>query len=606
MNKILITGSTGMVGRNIVEYKEAQFYEILAPKREELNLLDKTQVLAYLKRHKPNIIVHCAGLVGGISANIANPVEFLSQNVSMGLNIIMAALECGVEKFLNIASSCMYPKEGKNPLSEDLILNGGLEPTNEGYALAKIVSTKLCEYILDSKNKLYKTAIPCNLYGKYDKFEINKAHMLPAVIAKIHSAKKSGAKEVEIWGSGKARREFMYVEDLADFVYYALKNFERMPKVLNVGRGEDFSITEYYEAIAEVIGYKGDFVYNTQKPEGMAQKLVDITHLKEFGWSSNTSLKEGIEKTYKYFLKGVTMQYYSLASSTWDYKELQAIEEVIKSDIFTMGTRVAEFEKNFAAYVGAKYAVMTSSGSTANLIATAALFYTSKHKLQRGDGDCFLTPERHTSLSRGGGQAGQGYPCILTGSLTPWDNQQRRISTPLGVSPTINSGEQKPGGLLFTAGFCAGAAPTAGGIGYQEECAPTLKAAESGTNMVPSILCLTDHGGQRTDLTADMTPTLRAQMGSHQPLICLNDQGGSVMECSVDVSGTLRAQEHGHQPLIIGAQEDGEKIPAVQVYENHGIDSRYTGPHPVSPTLSARAGTGFSAPHIHDIDLHDL
>ena len=385
MNKILITGSTGMVGRNIVEYKEAQFYEILAPKREELNLLDKTQVLAYLKRHKPNIIVHCAGLVGGISANIANPVEFLSQNVSMGLNIIMAALECGVEKFLNIASSCMYPKEGKNPLSEDLILNGGLEPTNEGYALAKIVSTKLCEYILDSKNKLYKTAIPCNLYGKYDKFEINKAHMLPAVIAKIHSAKKSGAKEVEIWGSGKARREFMYVEDLADFVYYALKNFERMPKVLNVGRGEDFSITEYYEAIAEVIGYKGDFVYNTQKPEGMAQKLVDITHLKEFGWSSNTSLKEGIEKTYKYFLKGVTMQYYSLASSTWDYKELQAIEEVIKSDIFTMGTRVAEFEKNFAAYVGAKYAVMTSSGSTANLIATAALFYTSKHKLQRGD-----------------------------------------------------------------------------------------------------------------------------------------------------------------------------------------------------------------------------
>ncbi len=226
--------------------------------------------------------------------------------------------------------------------------------------------------------------------------------------------------------------------------------------------------------------------------------------------------------------------------------------------------------------------------------------------VSKGDGDCFLTPERHTSLSRGGGQAGQGYPCILTGSLTPWDNQQRRISTPLGVSPTINSGEQKPGGLLFTAGFCAGAAPTAGGIGYQEECAPTLKAAESGTNMVPSILCLTDHGGQRTDLTADMTPTLRAQMGSHQPLICLNDQGGSVMECSVDVSGTLRAQEHGHQPLIIGAQEDGEKIPAVQVYENHGIDSRYTGPHPVSPTLSARAGTGFSAPHIHDIDLHDL
>ncbi|WP_104721858.1 GDP-L-fucose synthase family protein [Helicobacter mesocricetorum] len=302
MNKILITGSTGMVGCNIVEYKESRFYEVLAPKRGELDLLDKTQVLAYLKTHKPDVIVHCAGLVGGISANIANPVEFLSQNVAMGLHIIMAALECGVQRFLNIASSCMYPKEGKNPLSEDLILSGELEPTNEGYALAKIVSTKLCEYILDSKKFLYKTIIPCNLYGKYDKFEINKAHMLPAVIAKIHNAKMDGAKEVEIWGSGKARREFMYAEDLADFVYYALKNFERMPKIINVGRGEDFSITEYYEVIAEVIGYTGNFIYNTQKPEGMAQKLVDIDRLKEFGWSSNTNLKEGITKTYQYFL----------------------------------------------------------------------------------------------------------------------------------------------------------------------------------------------------------------------------------------------------------------------------------------------------------------
>ncbi|MDE5603494.1 MAG: GDP-L-fucose synthase [Helicobacter sp.] len=302
MNKILITGSTGMVGRNIVEYKESRFYEVLVPKRGELDLLDKTQVLAYLKTHKPNVIVHCAGLVGGISANIANPVEFLSQNVAMGLNIIMAALECGVQKFLNIASSCMYPKEARNPLSEDLILSGELEPTNEGYALAKIVSTKLCEYILDSKKFLYKTIIPCNLYGKYDKFEINKAHMLPAVIAKIHNAKMDGAKEVEIWGSGKARREFMYAEDLADFVYYALKNFERMPKIINVGRGEDFSITEYYEVIAEVIGYKGNFIYNTKKPEGMAQKLVDINLLKAFGWSSSTNLKEGITKTYQYFL----------------------------------------------------------------------------------------------------------------------------------------------------------------------------------------------------------------------------------------------------------------------------------------------------------------
>ena len=160
--------------------------------------------------------------------------------------------------------------------------------------------------------------------------------------------------------------------------------------------------------------------------------------------------------------------------------------------------------------------------------------------------------------------------------LTPWDTQQARITTPGGVSPTINSGEAKPGGRFFAAGFCAGAGPSAGGIGYHEELAPTLKAAPSG-NMMPSVLCLTDHGGQRMDLTQNMTPTLRAQMGAHLPLICLNDQGGGVMSCSENIAGTLRAQEHGHQPLV---------------FENHGIAARYTGPHKVAPTLSARAGTG--------------
>ena len=160
--------------------------------------------------------------------------------------------------------------------------------------------------------------------------------------------------------------------------------------------------------------------------------------------------------------------------------------------------------------------------------------------------------------------------------LTPWDTQQARITAPEGVSPTINSGEAKPGGRVFAAGFCAGAGPSAGGIGYHEELAPTLKAAPSG-NMMPSVLCLTDHGGQRMDLTQNMTPTLRAPMGAHLPLICLNDQGGGVMSCSENIAGTLRAQEHGHQPLV---------------FENHGIGVRYTGPHKVALTLSARAGTG--------------
>ena len=183
--------------------------------------------------------------------------------------------------------------------------------------------------------------------------------------------------------------------------------------------------------------------------------------------------------------------------------------------------------------------------------------------VSKGNGDCFLTPERHTALSGGGGQAGQGYPCVLTAEcLNPWDTQQARAFLPGGIAPTLagadGGGGRNPGGLIFTAGFCAGAGPSAGGIGYQEELAPTLKGTASG-NMMPSVLCL-------------------------------NDQGGQIMECSENISGTLRAQEHGHQPLV---------------FENHGVDARYTGPHKVAPTLSARAGTGFSGPYKHDTNLYD-
>ncbi len=184
---------------------------------------------------------------------------------------------------------------------------------------------------------------------------------------------------------------------------------------------------------------------------------------------------------------------------------------------------------------------------------------------------------------------------IAQDCLTPWDTQQARIFTPESKAPTLASadggGGRNPGGLLFTAGFCAGASPAAGSIGYQEEVSPTLKAAASG-NMMPSILCLTDHGGQRMDLTTDMTPTLRAQLGVHLPLICLNDQGGGVMSCSEDVAGTLRAQEHGHQPLVMGLRQEEETGMVIELFENHGIDARYTGPHKVSPTLTNRGGTG--------------
>lgn len=300
--RILITGGNGMVGKNILEHQKASNYEILAPSSSELNLRNFESVDNYIKQHKPDIIIHAAGLVGGIQANMARPVDFLVYNLDMGRNIIMAAKENGVKYFLNMASSCMYPREAQNPLQEELILKGELEPTNEGYAIAKVVATRLCEYIVKENPELqYKTVIPCNLYGKYDKFSPEHSHMVPAVIKKIYEAKQNNATEIDIWGDGLARREFMYTGDLADFVFYALDNFEKMPQNINVGLGFDYTINEYYEAIAEAVGFTGKFVHDLSKPIGMKQKLIDDNKLKQFGWKHQTSLKEGIKNTLNYF-----------------------------------------------------------------------------------------------------------------------------------------------------------------------------------------------------------------------------------------------------------------------------------------------------------------
>lgn len=300
--RILITGGNGMVGKNILEHQKASNYEILAPSSSELNLRNFASVDNYIKQQKPDVIIHAAGLVGGIQANMARPVDFLVYNLDMGRNIIMAAKENGVKYFLNMASSCMYPREAQNPLQEELILKGELEPTNEGYAIAKVVATRLCEYIVKENPELqYKTVIPCNLYGKYDKFSPEHSHMVPAVIKKIYEAKQNNATEIDIWGDGLARREFMYTGDLADFVFFALDNFEKMPQNINVGLGFDYTINEYYEAIAEAVGFTGKFVHDLSKPIGMKQKLIDDSKLKQFGWKHQTSLKEGIKNTLNYF-----------------------------------------------------------------------------------------------------------------------------------------------------------------------------------------------------------------------------------------------------------------------------------------------------------------
>ena len=295
-----------MVGSNIVNHNFSQNYAILSPTSSDLNLLNYKDIEDYISFNKPELVIHAAGIVGGIKANINYPVKFLVNNMQMGLNILMASKTQKVKKFINFSSSCMYPRNARNPLLEDSILKGELEPTNEGYALSKITSTRLCEYISrEDSSFLYKTVIPCNLYGKYDDFSYESSHMIPGVIRKIYEAKSKNLEFVNIWGDGLARREFMYAADIADFIFYAVKNFNKMPQNINVGLGLDYSIIEYYKMIANVIGYKGKFNHDMSKPTGMKRKLIDNKRLNEFGWSHQTSLELGIKKTYDYFLNEV-------------------------------------------------------------------------------------------------------------------------------------------------------------------------------------------------------------------------------------------------------------------------------------------------------------
>lgn len=302
--KLLITGGSGMVGQNILNHPFAKSWEIFAPTSNELNLTNTLECEKYISKKMPDLIIHSAGKVGGIKANIAEPVEFLDKNIMIGRNVIMGARLAGVKNLINLASTCIYPRLAENPLNEELILKGELEPTNEGYAIAKIFSTRLCEFIRrEDPTYQYKTLIPCNLYGLYDKFDPNKSHLVPAIIHKIHQAKISNKPSVEIWGDGNARREFMYSADLADAVFNAAKNMEILPNKINIGIGNDYTINEYYETIAEVLGWNGVFTHDLSKPVGMMRKLCDTSLQSNWGWKPKTSLKNGLTKTYQYYLE---------------------------------------------------------------------------------------------------------------------------------------------------------------------------------------------------------------------------------------------------------------------------------------------------------------
>ena len=224
----------------------------------------------------------------------------------MGVNLVRAAKEIGIKQFLNLSSSCSYPCNAHNPLREDIVFEGKMEPTNEGYAIAKASILKMCEYVNSQfSGYSYKTLIPCNLYGRWDKFGEKKSHMVPAIIKKIHNAKINNIKNIDIWGSGNVKREFMYAADLANLIELAIQNFEKLPDKMNVGLGYDYTVNEYYKTIAQIIGYEGDFSHDLTKPEGMTQKLLDISKQTQFGFQPKFSLEEGVKLTYEFYLEHI-------------------------------------------------------------------------------------------------------------------------------------------------------------------------------------------------------------------------------------------------------------------------------------------------------------
>lgn len=301
--KILISGGNGMVGTNLRKHLSSDDHHILSPSSSELNLLHKDAVNSYLKEKKPDVVIHCAGLVGGIVMNINNQALSLHNNTVMGLNLINASKENGIKKFVNLGSSCMYPKDLNNELRIEDLLSGKLEPTNEGYAISKILIWKYLKHISDN-DFVGKTIIPCNLYGPYDNFDPINAHLIPAAIVKAHNAKDKDQK-IEIWGKGEVKREFLFVEDLANFIKIFLNNFDSMPTECNLGAEEDYTVLEFYEKICDTVGIQKNFVFLSEKPTGMKRKKLHIDFQESINWKPKFNLEEGLSKTYEFYKKTI-------------------------------------------------------------------------------------------------------------------------------------------------------------------------------------------------------------------------------------------------------------------------------------------------------------
>ena len=301
--KIYIAGHRGMVGSACWRLLESKgFTNIIGKTSKELDLRDQTQVESFIREENPDIIIDAAAKVGGILANDTYPYEFLMDNMLMQNNLIRAAHQNNVSKFIFLGSSCIYPKMAPQPLKEEYLLTGPLEPTNEWYAIAKISGVKLIEALRKQYNRDYVALMPTNLYGPNDNFDLQSSHVLPAMIRKFYEAKQNKHAPVTLWGTGTPKREFMHVDDLAQAVLFAMEN--KLPETLyNVGTGKDLSIKELAEMIQRTVGHQGDIVWDDSKPDGTPRKLMDVSLMKNTGWQFSIELQSGVENTYTWFSK---------------------------------------------------------------------------------------------------------------------------------------------------------------------------------------------------------------------------------------------------------------------------------------------------------------
>jgi GDP-L-fucose synthase len=299
--RIFVAGHTGMAGSAIVRRLGQERCEVLFSEHRDLDLTRQEPTEHYLRSIKPDVVVMAAGRVGGILANSTYPVEFLADNLAMALNCIRASHMAGVEKLMFLGSTCIYPKFAKQPMSEDQLLTGELEPTNQWYALAKIAGIKLCEAYCRQYGRDFISVMPTNLYGPGDNYHPEHSHVVAALIRRFHEAKVANAPDVIVWGTGAPRREFLYVDDFADACVFLLKRFSG-PEFINIGVGQDISIAEFAKTVADVVGYQGKITYDSSKPDGTPRKLVDVSRLSALGWKRKMSLREGLAEAYADFL----------------------------------------------------------------------------------------------------------------------------------------------------------------------------------------------------------------------------------------------------------------------------------------------------------------